>query len=51
MLDLCNVPQEVRYPQCEFLIGKSLIRYLESKEFKGERIHHLEVVKKDYKEN
>ena len=49
-LDLCNIPQGVRYPQCEFLIGKSLIRYLESKEFKGKRIHHLEIVKKDYKE-
>ena len=49
-LDLCNIPQEVRYPQCEFLIGKSLIRYLESKEFKGKRIQHLEIVKKDYKE-
>ena len=46
-LDLCNIPQGVRYPQCEFLIGKSLIRYLESKEFKGKRIHHLEIVKKD----
>ena len=46
-LDLCNIPQGVRYPQCEFLIGKSLIRYLESKEFKRKRIHHLEIVKKD----
>ena len=46
-LDLCNIPQGVRHPQCEFLIGKSLIRYLESKEFKGKRIHHLEIVKKD----
>ena len=50
MLDLCNVPKEVRYPQCEFLIGKSLIRYLKSQEFEGNRIHYLEVVKKDYKE-
>ena len=48
MLDLCNVPQEVRYPQCEFLIGKSLIRCLKSQEYQGSRIYYLEVVKKDY---
>ena len=51
MLDLCNVPQEVRYPQCEFLIGKSLIRCLKSQESQGSRIYYLEVVKEDYKEN
>ena len=50
-LDLCNIPQGVRYPQCEFLIGKSLIRCLKSQEFQGSRIYYLEVVKKDYKEN
>lgn len=50
MLDLYNVPQEVRYPQCEFLIGKSLFRYLKSGEFKGNRIHFIELVKSDYKE-
>ena len=50
-LDLCNIPQEVRYPQCEFLIGKSLIRCLKSQESQGSRIYYLEVVKKDYKEN
>lgn len=46
MLDLCNVPQEVRYPQCEFLIEKSLIRCLKSQEYQGSRIYYLEVVKK-----
>ena len=46
MLDLWNVPQEVRYPQCEFLMNKSLIWYLESREFEGKRIHYIEVVKK-----
>lgn len=50
MLDLYNVPQEVRYPQCEFLIGKSLFRYLKSGKFKGNRIHYIELVKSDYKE-
>lgn len=50
MLDLYNVPQEVRYPQREFLIGKLLIRYLKSGEFKGSRIHYIEVVKSNYKE-
>lgn len=51
MSDLSNIPQEVRYPGCEFLIGKSLVRCLESKEFEGSRIYYFEIVKKDYREN
>lgn len=52
MLNLYDIPQEVRYPQCEFLFGKSWVRYLKCEELEGVGIvHYLEILKEDYKED